>query len=116
MKLEAACLQCYCASNALAAQSALLACERYGRQCQAAGVNGIVYDEVFARIYGRLCLVSRHLGKDQAAEEYFRKAAQYYSRARADPLAAGRPPLGIKELIEKETDHGLRVAWKGTTP
>lgn len=112
LRKETECLKCYCVSNATAAEAALLECARYARQCQTAGVNGIKYDEVFARIYGRLYLVERHLGNSRAAEEYLDKIAQFYAGPGRVRPRADLPPIEMQALIEEKIDRGLMVAWK----
>jgi hypothetical protein len=112
LKIEADCFRCYCFSNAPVAEAALLECERYARQCQENSVNDILYDEVLFRTYGRLYLVSRHLGKRQAAEEYLQKAAECQRRFSGNPARTNRPTMVMRGLIEQDVDHGLTVVWK----
>ncbi len=112
IKKEIAALKSYCTGNARTAEAALLDSERYSRCCQLAGVNGILFDEVFARTYGRLYLVEKHLGKSGAAEEYFQKAAEHYQRSFAARGRSITGPHAMQLLIEKELDAGLKVAWK----
>lgn len=105
-------MKAYCTGKAPAAEAALLECARYSARCQREGVSGILFDEVFARTYGRLYLVEKHLGKQRAAEEYYQKAAECYQRsygARRRSIARSHE---MQLLIEKELDRGLRVAWK----
>lgn len=109
---ESECLKCYCASNAPAAEAALLELERYARQCQTAGVTGIQYDEVFARIYGRLYLVERRLGHSKAAEQYLAKYAHFHALSSTLARRIGRPYGEMERLIEHKFDDGLQAAWK----
>jgi hypothetical protein len=109
---EIASLRSYCTGTARAAEADLLECERYSCVCQREGVSGIRFDEVFARTYGRLYLVERHLGRKRAAEEYLQKAAEFYRRSYAPSVRSVARPKEIQLLIEKELDRGLRVAWK----
>jgi hypothetical protein len=109
---EISSLKAYCTGNARAAEAALLETERYSRCCQREGVGGILFDEVYARTYGRLYLVERRLGNNRAAEEYFQKAAECCRRSLAARGRSVEGPRGLQLLIEKEMDSGLRVAWK----
>jgi hypothetical protein len=109
---EAKCVQYYCASNAPAAEAALLECAHYVQQCQKAGVNGILYDEVFARIYGRLYLVERHLGHSEAAEQYLEKYAHFHAVSSSLARRTGRPHGEKERLIEQKFDSALQAAWK----
>ena len=109
---EARCVQYYCASNALTAEAALLECARYAKQCQEAGVNGILYDEVFARIYGRLYLVERHLGHNAEAEQYLQKYARFHAVSSSLARQTGRPHGEMERLIEQKFDRSLQIAWK----
>ena len=109
---EAQCLRCYCSSNAPAAERALLDCADYARRCQEAGVEGIPYNQVFARIYGRLYLVERHLGNSGAAEQYLEKYARYHAVASTQARQTGRPHGEMEALIIQKFDQGLQVAWK----
>lgn len=112
LRKEAECLKCYCASNGAAAEAALLECARYARQCQKAGVNGIKYDEVCARIYGRLYLVERHLGNSGTAEHYLQKVVPFYALPSSVPGRTAPPTANMQTLIEEKVDRGLKVAWK----
>lgn len=109
---EAKCLQYYCASNALTAKAALLDCARYAEECQKAGVKGILYDEVFARTYGRLYLVERHLGHSAEAEQYLEKYARYHAVSSTLARQTGRPHGEMERLIEQKYDQALQPAWK----
>lgn len=109
---EAKCLQCYCASNALTAEAALLDCARDTEACRKAGVKGILYDEVFARTYGRLYLVERHLGHSAEAEQYLEKYARYHAVSSTLARRAGRPHGEMERLIEQKYDQALQPAWK----
>jgi len=109
---EMQCLQCYCASNAVAAETALLDCARYADACQKAGIDGIQYDEVFARIYGRLYIVERHLGRSEAAEEYLQMYARFHALSSSFARRTGRPYGEMERLIERKFDDGLQVAWR----
>jgi hypothetical protein len=105
-------LKSYCTGTAQTAEADLLECERYSRCCQREGVSGIRFDEVLARTYGRLYLVEKHLGNNRAAEEYFQKAAAVYQESLAANRRSVARPAEMRLLIEKELDHGLRVAWR----
>ena len=109
---EVQCLRCYCASNAVTAEAALLDCAQYAQQCQQAAVKGISYDEAFARIYGRLYLLERHLGHDAAAEQYLVKYAHYHAACSTVARRTGRPHGEMVRLIENRFDPGLQVMWK----
>ncbi len=109
---EAKCLQCYCASNAVTAEAALLECARLAQQCQQAGVEGVPYDEVFARTYGRLYLVERHLGHNAEAEQYLEKYAHFHAVASSLARQTGRSHGEMERLIEQKFDSNLQVAWK----
>ncbi len=110
--VEAKCLQCYIASNAVTAEAALLECARCAQQCQEAGVEGIPYDEVFAQTYGRLYLVERHLGHDAEAEQYLEKYARFHGMASSLARRTGRPHGEMERLIAQKFDSSLQVAWK----
>jgi hypothetical protein len=112
LRIEADCFKCYCFSNAPVAEAALLECERYAHQCREHSVNHIPYDEVLFRIYGRLYLVSKHLDRSQAAEQYLQKAAECYRRSSGNPARTNRPTMVMRGLIEQDVDQGLTVAWK----
>jgi hypothetical protein len=109
---EAKCVQYYCASNAPTAEAALLECARYAEQCQKAGVKGILYDDVFARIYDRLYLVERHLGHSAEAEQCLQKYARFHAVSSTLARQTGRPHGEMERLIEQKFDHGLQTAWK----
>ena len=109
---EAKCLQYYCASNALTAEAALLDCARYAEGCQKAGVQDILYDGVFARTYGRLYLVERHLGHSAEAEQYLEKYARYHAVSSTLARRTGRPHGEMERLIEQKYDQALQPAWK----
>jgi hypothetical protein len=106
------CLLIYCSSNAPAAEAALLDCADYVRRCEKAGVEGIPYHEVFARLYGRLYLVERHLGHSAAAERCLEKYARYYGVASTQARQTGRAYGEMEALIRRKFDQGLEVAWK----
>jgi hypothetical protein len=112
MKKEVECLRCYCASNAAAAENALLECAWYTDQCRKAGVEGIQYDEVFARIYGRLYILERHLGRSVAAEQCFQRYAHFHAVSSSLARRAGRSHGQMERLIEHKFDDGLQTAWK----
>jgi len=105
-------LKSYCTGTAQNAEAALRECERYCGCCQRDGVSGIRFDEVFARTYGRLYIVEKHLGKNAAAEEYFQKAAALYHKSLAANGRSVVRPHEMQLLLEKELDRGLKVAWK----
>ena len=109
---EAYCLRCYCASNAVVAEAALLECVRYAQQCQEAGVKDILYDEVLARTYGRLYLVERHLGHSAEAEQYLQKYARFHAASSSLARRMGRPHGEMERLIEQKFDHGMQTAWR----
>lgn len=109
---EVKCLQCYCASNAIAAEAALLECARCADQCQKAGIEGIQYDEVFARIYGRLYVVERHLGRSKAAEQCLQRYAHFHAVSSSLARRMGLPHGEMEGLIEHKFDDGLQIAWK----
>jgi hypothetical protein len=109
---EAKCVQDYCASNAPTAEAALLECARYTQQCQKAGVKGILYDEVFARTYGRLYLVARHLGHNEEAEQYLQKYACFHAVSSSLARRTGRPHGEMERLIEQKFDRGLQTSWR----
>lgn len=109
---EAQCLRCYCTSNAVAAEAALLECARCAEQCQTAGIEGIQYDEVFARIYGRLYIVERHLGHSEAAEQYLQKYAHFHAVLSSVARRGGAPYGEMEKLLEHKFDRGLETAWK----
>ena len=109
---EGKCLECYCRSNALTAETALLDCVLYAQKCQKVGVNDILYDEVFARMYGRLYLVERHLGHNADAEQYLEKYAHFHGIAGSLARYTGRPHGEMERLIEQKFDSDLQVAWK----
>jgi len=106
------CLQCYCASNAVVAETALLDCARFAEQCRNAGVEGIQYDEVFARLYGRLYMVERRLGNNEAAEQYLQKYAQFHALLSSRARQTGRPFGEMVKLIDNKFDQGLQTTWK----
>lgn len=112
LRHEAECVQCYCASNAVTAEAALLDCARYAEECQQAGVKGIAYDQVFARTYGRLYLMERHLGHSAEAEQYLQKYARYHAIASSLARRTGGPHGEMERLIEQKYDRGLHAAWK----
>jgi hypothetical protein len=105
-------LQCYCASNAATAETALLGLVRYTEQCQKEGVNGILYDEVFAHTYARLCVVEQHLRKSQAAEEYSRRALEHYQRSGLSIRQRNLSAAMVHEPLEAAADPGLIMAWR----
>jgi hypothetical protein len=109
---ETQCLRCYCASNAPAAEAALLDCVQYAQQCQRAGVKGIQYDEVFGRLYGRLYLVERHLGHREAAEQYLERYAHFHAASSSLARQIGRPHGEMERLITQKFDEGLQAGWK----
>jgi len=109
---ETSSFQCYCVSNAVTAETALLDCVRYAEQCQQAGVKGILYDEVFARIYGRLYLVARHLGHNAEAEQHLQKFAYFDTLAHTLPRQNDQPQEEMERAIEKKFDSDLQIAWK----
>jgi hypothetical protein len=109
---EAECFKCYCASNPLAAEAALLELDRYARRCQRSGVEGIQYEGVFLHIYGRLYLLERHLGREEAAELYLEKYAHFHGLSSSLARRIGRPHGEMEGLIEHKVDEGLKVAWK----
>jgi len=112
LKKEAECLQCYCFSNAPVARAALLDCARYAEQCQAAGVEGIIYDEVFARIYGRLYRVERRLGHTAEAERCLEKYSHFHALNSSVARRTGRPHGEMERLLDDKYDRGLQAAWK----
>ena len=116
IKKERESLKCYCTGNAHTAEASLLECERYSRECLRQGVSGIIYDEVFARTYGRLYLVNKHLRRNEAAEHYYRLAADHYQRALGTIHRSIARPQEMITLIEKELDQGLRIAWRAERP
>jgi hypothetical protein len=109
---ELKCLQCYCRSNAVSAEAALLECARYADACQKAGVKGIQYNEVSARIYGRLYLVEQHLGHSMAAEQFLQKYAKFRADSARVAGNAGLLRPEVERMIERELDHGLRTVWQ----
>lgn len=109
---EAKCVQWYCASNAPAAEVALLELESFTRRCQEARVEGIPYDEVFGRIYGRLYLVERHLNHSKAAEHYLEKYAHYHAVSSTLARQMGRPHGEMERLIVEKYDDGLTPVWR----
>lgn len=109
---EVKALHCYCASNAAVAETALLECARYVERCRQAGVEGIQYDEVLARTYGRLYLVARRLGHHPAAEQYLACYARVHARLSPEARRAARPCGEMERLIRNEYDGGLQTTWK----
>jgi hypothetical protein len=109
---EVSCLQAYCASNALAAEASLRECAQYAEACQRAGIQGIQYDEVFARIYGRLYVVERRLGQSQMAEECLQRYARHHAVLSSLARQTGRPHGEMERLIEVKFDDGMQTAWK----
>jgi len=116
LRVEADCLKSYCSSNATAAEAALLGCETYARQCQESGLNGILYDQVLFRTYGRLYLVSQHLGRSQLAEQYLQKATERHRKFSGELGRNNPPTIVMRGLIEQEVDQGLTVVWKTQRP
>lgn len=112
LRHEGECVQCYCASNALTAEASLLEFARYAQECQKAGVQGILYDEVFARIYGRLYLLERHLGHSAEAEQYLQQYARFHAASSTVARRTGGPHGEMERLIEQKFDHGLQAVWK----
>jgi hypothetical protein len=112
LRKDVACLRCYCASNAISAETALLELNRYALRCQKEGVSGILYDQVFSRTYGRLYLVEMHLGKREEAEDYLQKAVQYYRSSGHGRRQTSLPPPETRELVLREANPGLQVAWQ----
>jgi hypothetical protein len=113
VKREAQCLRHYCESDAIQAENALRDCLKYVQACERAGVTGISYDEVFARLYGRVYLVQRHLGQSREAEETLEKYARFNAAYSREGRELGRPHGDMEKLIEHRYDEGLRKAWKG---
>lgn len=109
---ELKCLQCYYGSNAITAEAALIDCARDADRCQSAGVEGIQYNEVFARIYGRLYLVERHLGHSKAAEQDLERYAHYHALLSSFARQSGCPYGEMERLIEHKFDNGIQPAWK----
>jgi hypothetical protein len=112
IRKDVACLRCYCASNAIVAEKALLELDQYARQCQKEGVSGILYDEVFSRIYGRLYLVEKQLGERRAAEHCLQKAVQHYQSSGHVPSQTGPPLPQIQELVIRAANPGFNLAWQ----
>ena len=110
-KRDVSCLRCYCASNALTAETALLELARYAGRCQNEKVSGIPYDDIFARTYARLYLVEKHLGKSQAAQQHLRDALEYYKRSGRKPGSLDLAPAMVGELLAQKADLSLAVAW-----
>jgi hypothetical protein len=111
LAMEAECVRCYTQSNALAAEAALLECVRFAEQCQKAGVRGILFDEVFARLYGRLYVVARHLGHNTQAERYLEKYGRYHAALSTLTRRTGHPHGEMVNLIKEKYDHGLHPVW-----
>jgi hypothetical protein len=109
---EARCLSSYCSSNAAVAEAALLDCAAYAHRCEQAGIEGIPYNEVFARLYGRLYLVARYLGHSEVAEQYLEKYAHYHAFASTQARQTGRVHGEMEALIRRKFDQGLEVAWR----
>ena len=112
IRKEMVCLHCYCASNAVVAETALLELDQYALQCQKEGVSGIAYDQMFTRLYGRLYLVEKHLGERRAARYYLQKAVRHYQSSGHGPWQTNLPPSQIQDLVIREANPGLNVAWQ----
>jgi hypothetical protein len=110
--METKALRYYCASSAPAAEAALLDCARYAEKCQKVAVPGIIYDEVFARIYGRLYIVERRLGNGDRAEQCLEKYARFHAASSTLARRTGRPYGEMERLIEEKFNQGLQPAWK----
>ena len=113
MAKEMRSLELYCASNAVPAAAALRDCVQYAQLCQEAGIKGIQYDEVFARLYGRLYLVERHLGHTAEAEQCLEKYSHFHAANSSFARRNGRPHGEMEKLIEQKYDGGLQAAWRG---
>ncbi len=112
VRKDVQCLRCYCASNAVIAEAALLDLVEYAERCQQESVSGILYDQVLGRAYARLFLVEEQMGKRQAAEWSYGKALEHYQRA---GLSRGRTNLmvgRVREVVEMMADPNLSVAWR----
>lgn len=109
---ETECLRIYCTSNAITAESGLIDCIQFLRQCQKAKMGGIIYDEDFMRIYGRLYLVETHLGKKKEAEEYFQEAVKCDERVGSGSQSPAPNTNQLRQFFENDLDQGLKVAWK----
>jgi len=102
----------YLNSDAQSAEAALLEWERYALQCQQGGTKGVRFDQQFAAIYGRLSLVSKHLGKNDEAEDYFQKALDWSQRASARDGRQKQTPEQVRSWIE-DLDRFVGVPlWK----
>jgi hypothetical protein len=107
-------LESYCTADAMTAHDALRVSVVYIEKCRKLGVQGILYDEVLARSYGRLYLVERHLGHSADAEECLRKYMQILavSNSRATVERGGRSSL--EHLVAERVDGDLHASWKST--
>src|SRR5207245_888913 len=68
------CLMRYCTNDAAGAEAAMLEWENHIRECQRAHIRRVDFDLDYAQVYSRLYLVEKHLGKNDAAEAYFRES------------------------------------------
>ncbi len=112
LSCEVRALHCYCASNAVVAEAALLDCARYAEQCRQAGVGGIAYDEILALTYGRLYVVARGRGRDEAAERYLIQYARFHARLSTEARRSAGVYGDMERVISHKFDGGLRTAWR----
>jgi hypothetical protein len=91
----------------------MLELEQYTRQCEKAGTRGIKFDQYYAAVYSRLYLVEKELGKHEAAEQYYQKAAESWQKFYAKE---GQPRLTDEQMrkqIEEVNQRFQVPTWKG---
>jgi hypothetical protein len=102
----------YLNTNAVGAEAALLELEAWNRRCKQAGTRGVDFDAHFAAVYSRLYLVERELGKSDAAENYYQKAAESWRHEYATLRLRDPTPAEIKDQVESVDRHLQPPAWR----
>lgn len=110
-------LDSYLHTNALGAEAVMLQLERATHAWEKAGYRGrgpgaMPLDQAYASLYSRLYLVEKALGKKEAADGYYRLAAEYWRKANAAdprPRAAGEQ---ISDQIEGVNRYFGAAQWQ----
>jgi len=84
-------------------------CEKTGYH---AGLGGIKLDQAYGGIYSRLYLVEKALGKDQAADQNYQKAAEHWRRLNSVEGRAPSTAAQIHQEIESVDAPLAEPAWK----
>ena len=107
----------YLHTNALGAETVMLQLERATHAWEKAGYRGggpgaISLDQAYASLYSRLYLVEKELEKKEAADGYYRLAAEYWRKANAAdprPRTAGEQ---IGDQIEGVNRYFGAAQWQ----